>query len=537
MSKKIKNIALNIYISLLLFVLVFLSLGLVSTNIIKIVGAQSTNCDTPKQTLTAPPNQVRVAENPCDFVPTLPWLPFDGNLGFTILNDYQFKDPTPGIKFIWAQFRDPEGHVDTKGPEQIEYLGPPPVMTGLNCSINSTGKGVNFVITGLNFSDKQGSVAVTSNSQVQQLRILNWKPNQISGTLDPTNPVPANGQEYQVLVLRADNQATDAYSCIIGVSQISLGAKLFCREPSKNEQPNVKLNLWEDVKDAKPVNQTVTIDKNGNIQNLSFRLQPGKDYILGLKAPKSLFRVSKFKAQEGTTIVGQKDNPEAPFILPVGDIFPLEVGDGVINTLDKSELNREFVTLVNAPNRAADFNQDQRVNSIDWACMRYDFNAENDPQPIPGGESSDSASLSCPLGQFKAEYYTFTSAEVVDGFPVIDFDSKTPLVSKCERSPLNYQVGVAPINPEVPADNFAARWTGQFYFAAPGNYQFNLEGDDGMKVYLDDKLILDEWPRSGPTNLSGVENVTAGNHTIKVEFYEAGGDARAQLDWIKVADF
>jgi hypothetical protein len=72
--------------------------------------------------------------------------------------------------------------------------------------------------------------------------------------------------------------------------------------------------------------------------------------------------------------------------------------------LDRSELIRQWRILgqsnQNDNRLTGDFNRDTRVNSIDWACMNYDFGAEDDPLPtsvpqpasgsihIPGGESS-----------------------------------------------------------------------------------------------------------------------------------------------------
>ncbi len=74
--------------------------------------------------------------------------------------------------------------------------------------------------------------------------------------------------------------------------------------------------------------------------------------------------------------------------LPVGDIFPLDGGDGVINAIDKSELNREWGVVSTGTAKPGDFNLDGKVNSIDWACMRFDFGKVDDLQPQATGSGT-----------------------------------------------------------------------------------------------------------------------------------------------------
>jgi hypothetical protein len=68
-----------------------------------------------------------------------------------------------------------------------------------------------------------------------------------------------------------------------------------------------------------------------------------------------------------------------PFILPIGDIAPKTGPDGKINTADRSELTVQWRVLgTQNTARTGDFNKDTKVNSVDWACMRYDFNKEDE---------------------------------------------------------------------------------------------------------------------------------------------------------------
>ncbi|MBE3203797.1 PA14 domain-containing protein [Parafrankia irregularis] len=78
--------------------------------------------------------------------------------------------------------------------------------------------------------------------------------------------------------------------------------------------------------------------------------------------------------------------------------------------------------------------------------------------------------------------------------------------------------------PGIGADNFSARWTRTDTFQA-GQVTFNATADDGIRVWLDNTLVIDEWRDQGPEPYSETVDVTAGTHTIKVEYYEKGGGA------------
>jgi hypothetical protein len=84
----------------------------------------------------------------------------------------------------------------------------------------------------------------------------------------------------------------------------------------------------------------------------------------------------------------------------------------------------------------------------------------------------------------------------------------------------------AGIKPEF----WSARFTGHFYFS-PGAYEFFAVSDDGVRVYVDNILVLNAWfdgynARSGRT-----EGIGAGWHTIRVEYYERTGAGNVRVWW------
>ncbi|MBI2723561.1 MAG: PQQ-dependent sugar dehydrogenase [Chloroflexi bacterium] len=80
----------------------------------------------------------------------------------------------------------------------------------------------------------------------------------------------------------------------------------------------------------------------------------------------------------------------------------------------------------------------------------------------------------------------------------------------------------------VNADNFSVQWTRTDTWTA-GTYRFTVTADDGMRVYIDNVKILDAWRDQPPTTYFVDQTMTAGTHTVKVELYDAGGGATAQV--------
>jgi len=80
------------------------------------------------------------------------------------------------------------------------------------------------------------------------------------------------------------------------------------------------------------------------------------------------------------------------------------------------------------------------------------------------------------------------------------------------------------------ADNFSIRWTRTVNFA-PGTYRFYVTGDDGVRLYVDGQLVIDQWHDQAPTTYTADVPLTAGDHVIILEYYENMGGAVAQLSW------
>lgn len=81
-------------------------------------------------------------------------------------------------------------------------------------------------------------------------------------------------------------------------------------------------------------------------------------------------------------------------------------------------------------------------------------------------------------------------------------------------------------------DQYSVRWTGSISAPKSGTYQIGLEGNDGYRLYLDGKLLIDQWEkRSYHTQLAPFNFEKDKQYQVRVEFKEPKGNAYIKLIW------
>lgn len=74
-------------------------------------------------------------------------------------------------------------------------------------------------------------------------------------------------------------------------------------------------------------------------------------------------------------------------------------------------------------------------------------------------------------------------------------------------------------------DNVAVAFDGYLHIAAAGSYSFALASDDGSKLYIDGKQVVDNDGDHGVVMASGSIDLQPGKHAIRVEWFNGGGGA------------
>jgi len=115
-------------------------------------------------------------------------------------------------------------------------------------------------------------------------------------------------------------------------------------------------------------------------------------------------------------------------------------------------------------------------------------------------------------------------------FPNMNLSGQ-PALTRTENVGFNWG-GASPGQP-IGADSFSVRWTGSLIVPESGTYTFSTNSDDGVRLSVNGDWIVNNWgDHSATVNRAAPIFLEAGEPVaIKMEFYENGGDAVAQLLW------
>ncbi len=84
----------------------------------------------------------------------------------------------------------------------------------------------------------------------------------------------------------------------------------------------------------------------------------------------------------------------------------------------------------------------------------------------------------------------------------------------------------------IPFDWYSVRWTGSLVAPAGGVRRLGIEGNDGWRLFLDGRLLIDNWTkRSYGAHLAEVTLAPGSSHDIRLEYFESTGNARVKLVW------
>ncbi len=105
-----------------------------------------------------------------------------------------------------------------------------------------------------------------------------------------------------------------------------------------------------------------------------------------------------------------------------------------------------------------------------------------------------------------------------------------PPVATANYNSLNFNWGYGSPAANVPSTNWSATFVQYAYFNA-GTYQFIATSDDGVQVFVDGNLVINQWQVQSARTFTANYYMGAGSHTILVKYFQAAGVAQLQVYW------
>lgn len=136
------------------------------------------------------------------------------------------------------------------------------------------------------------------------------------------------------------------------------------------------------------------------------------------------------------------------------------------------------------------------------------------PRPVgsaPLPEEPPAAAIQ-PAGPWQASYW---NNRKLTGPPVLER----------EEPALHYNWGEDPPADGVNADDWSARWEATFELSA-GRYRLSAQSDDGVRVYLNGRKVIDGWWDHGPQVFQRELELTAGSYEVRVVYYDRNNWAK-----------
>jgi len=134
---------------------------------------------------------------------------------------------------------------------------------------------------------------------------------------------------------------------------------------------------------------------------------------------------------------------------------------------------------------------------------------------------------------YKGDVWSFTTAGEGGGVRANYFNGTNfgnHVLSRVDPQ-INFVWAEAP-DAAVAADGFSVRWTGEVEAAFTETYTFYTNSDDGVRLWVGGKQLINNWTDHGNTENSGNIDLVAGQtYSIIMEHYDNTGGAVAELRW------
>lgn len=123
--------------------------------------------------------------------------------------------------------------------------------------------------------------------------------------------------------------------------------------------------------------------------------------------------------------------------------------------------------------------------------------------------------------------------DAMPGFRAEYFDQYRVLAHMRVEAAIDHAWADAPPVEGVAKDRFSARFTATLLAPSTGTYTFAIDSDDGVRLWLADALVIDDWRGHFPERHTVTIELTAGEEVaLRLEYFELDLGAQLRLSWI-----
>lgn len=149
---------------------------------------------------------------------------------------------------------------------------------------------------------------------------------------------------------------------------------------------------------------------------------------------------------------------------------------------------------------------------------------------VPSGTTSASFINSSAVGSgtgLLGQYWANTSSAA---FATPGFNAP-PTLTRTDAT-VNFNWSSIPPATNVGPNTYVVRWTGAVQPQFNETYTFYTTTDDGVRLWVNGQLLIDQWADQSPTTWSNqITLVAQQRYNIQMDYFQDGGGAQAQLSW------
>jgi hypothetical protein len=152
------------------------------------------------------------------------------------------------------------------------------------------------------------------------------------------------------------------------------------------------------------------------------------------------------------------------------------------------------------------------------------------PGAVPSGTASASFIDSSAVGDGTGLLGHYWSNTTYTAFIAPGFDAP-PTLTRIDPT-IDFDWDTTPPSPDIGLTNYVVQWTGAVEPQFNETYTFSTTTDDGVLLYVNGQLLVNEWVPQTETTWSGtIPLVAQQRYNIEMDYFQGGGDAVAYLYW------